>query len=222
VGAGVVGLAIARACAIGGMRVTVIDRGVRFGAETSSRNSEVIHAGIYYPTGSLKARFCVEGRVALLQFLRVANVDYRRCGKLIVATTTEQHDDLKRLIRQAGSNCVDDLVWLSPAEALDLEPELKCTAAVLSPSTGIIDSHAFMNALVVELENAGAVVALRTDFTGTKCHDGLIEVSARSHATPIVLSSWWLVNSAGTRDRPGSTGSRAAGNARPAGPEHRR
>jgi L-2-hydroxyglutarate oxidase LhgO len=104
---------------------------------------------------------------------------------------------LKRLSRQARSNGVDDLVWLSPAEAQYLGPELKCSAAVLSRDTGIIDSHALMNALVVELENAGAMVALRTDFTGAKCHDGLIEVSARSHATPIVLSSRWLVNSAG-------------------------
>lgn len=197
VGAGVVGLAIARACAIGGMRVAVIDRGVRVGAETSSRNSEVIHAGIYYPTGSLKARFCVEGRVALYSFCEAHNIDHRRCGKLIVATTTAQHDNLKRLFRQACSNGVDDLVWLSPAEALYLEPELKCTAAVLSPSTGIIDSHALMNAFVVELESAGATVALRTDFMGAKCHDGLIEISARSDGVPVVLSSRWLVNSAG-------------------------
>ncbi len=197
VGAGVVGLAIARACAIEGMRVAVIDRGVRFGAETSSRNSEVIHAGIYYPTGSLKARLCVEGRVALYSFCESHNVDYRRCGKLIVATTTAQHENLKRLFQQACSNGVDDLVWLSPAEALQLEPELKCTAAVLSPSTGIIDSHAFMNALVVELEDAGGMVALRTDFIGAKCHDGFIEISTRSNGEQVVLSSRWLVNSAG-------------------------
>jgi L-2-hydroxyglutarate oxidase LhgO len=197
VGAGVVGLAIARACAIGGMRVAVIDRGVRFGAETSSRNSEVIHAGIYYPTGSLKARFCVAGSVALYSYCESHDIDYRRCGKLIVARTTEQHDDLKKLFQQARSNGVDDLVWLSRAEALHLEPELECTAAVWSPSTGIIDSHGLMNALVAELENAGGIVALRTDFIGAKCHDGPIEVSARSDATPIMLSARWLVNSAG-------------------------
>jgi L-2-hydroxyglutarate oxidase LhgO len=197
VGAGVVGLAVARACAIAGMRVAVIDRSVRFGDETSSRNSEVIHAGIYYPPGSLKARFCVEGRAALYGFCESRNIDYRRCGKLIVATSTQQHDDLKRLFRQACSNGVDDLVWLSPAEAQFLEPELQCTAALLSPSTGIIDSHALMNALVADLESAGATVALRTEFTGASCRDGIIEVSARIDATRFMLRSRWLVNSAG-------------------------
>jgi L-2-hydroxyglutarate oxidase LhgO len=179
------------------MRVAVVDRGVRVGAETSSRNSEVIHAGIYYPTSSLKARFCVAGRTALYSYCESHDIEYRRCGKLIVATTTEQHDDLEKLIQQARSNGVDDLVWLSRAEALHLEPELDCTGAVWSPSTGVIDSHGLLNALVADLENAGAMVALRTDFIGAKCHDALIQVSARSDATPIVFSSRWLVNSAG-------------------------
>jgi L-2-hydroxyglutarate oxidase LhgO len=197
VGAGVVGLAIARACAIAGMRVVVVERQANFGTETSSRNSEVIHAGIYYPPGSLKARFCVEGRTELYEFCEARHIEYRRCGKLIVATSGGQHDGLQRLFRQAHSNGVSDLMWLSAAEAQSLEPELQCTAALYSPSTGIIDSHGFMGTLAADLEGAGATLALRTAFTGARFRDGFVEVSARSDATCFTLSSHWLVNCAG-------------------------
>jgi L-2-hydroxyglutarate oxidase LhgO len=197
VGAGVVGLAVARACALAGMEVIVIERNARIGAETSSRNSEVIHAGIYYPTGSLKARFCVEGRNALYDFCESRNIDHRRCGKLILAASAHQHDALKRLAQQAHCNGVDDLVFLSPDEARSLEPEVRCTAALWSPSTGIVDSHAVMTALQAELENAAAIVALRTQFIGAKCRNGHVEVSLLGDATPLVLSSNWLINCAG-------------------------
>jgi len=139
----------------------------------------------------------VEGRAALYDFCESRKVEYRRCGKLIVATSTQQHDGLQDLFRQARSNGVDDLVWLTPAEAQLLEPELQCTAALLSPNTGIVDSHGFMTALAAELESAGSIVALRTEFMGAKCRDGIIEVSAQIDAAPFTLRSRWLVNSAG-------------------------
>jgi L-2-hydroxyglutarate oxidase LhgO len=197
VGAGIIGLSVARACAVVGMRVAVIDRDVRVGGGVSSRNSEVIHAGIYYPTGSLKARFCVEGRRALYDFCGLRNIDHRRCGKLILANGAQQNEALMRLFRQASRNGVNDLVWLSPAEAQSLEPDVLCTAAILSPSTGIVDSHAVMMALVAELEGAGATLALRSEFIGASCRSGVVEASLSSDGAPFVLSSNWLINCAG-------------------------
>jgi L-2-hydroxyglutarate oxidase LhgO len=196
VGAGVVGLAIGRACSIAGMRVVVVDRCANVGAETSSRNSEVIHSGLYYPPGSSKARLCVEGCAELYRFCEARHVDYRRCGKLIVATSTRQHDGLRRLLRQAWSNSVE-LQWLGATEAQLLEPELQCTAALYSPSTGIIDSHGLMSVLLADIESAGGMVALRTEFTGARFRDRVVEVSVRSDSTFSTLTSRWLVNSAG-------------------------
>ena len=141
IGAGVVGLACARALARRGIETLILERNGAFGSETSARNSEVIHAGIYYPTGSLKARLCVAGRGQLYDFCATHGVSHRRCGKLIVATSSTQTDRLSALQRQGAANGVDDLRLLSIAEVRAQEPELRCAAALLSPSTGIIDSH---------------------------------------------------------------------------------
>ncbi|EXI90335.1 MAG: L-2-hydroxyglutarate oxidase LhgO [Candidatus Accumulibacter sp. BA-94] len=162
IGAGVIGLACARELARRGIETLIIERSDDFGRETSSRNSEVIHAGLYYPGGSLKATLCVAGRRQLYDFCRSHAVRHRRCGKLIVATAGADEERLAALQTQGEANGVDDLRWLSSAEARALEPELACTAALLSPSTGIIDSHGLMLALLGDAEHAGALLARRS------------------------------------------------------------
>jgi L-2-hydroxyglutarate oxidase LhgO len=160
VGAGVVGLAVARALAGAGREVVIVEAENAFGTATSSRNSEVIHAGIYYPTGSLRAQLCVQGRQRLYAFCEAHGVAHRRCGKLIVATAAGEAEALRHLQRQATANGVADLRWLSAAEAQALEPALRCDAALLSPSTGIVDSHGLMLALLGQAEAHGAMLAL--------------------------------------------------------------
>lgn len=162
VGAGVVGLAVARALALQGREVLVLEREGAIGTGVSSRNSEVIHAGIYYPEGSLKARLCVRGKQLLYAYCAERGIAHRQCGKLIVATTGSQHKALPELVRKASANGVNDLLILSREEALALEPELHCLGAVHSPSTGIVDSHALMLSLQGDLEQAGGMVVLRT------------------------------------------------------------
>ena len=162
IGAGVVGLAVARALALQGREVMVLEAADAIGTGTSSRNSEVIHAGIYYPPGSLKARFCVEGKNLLYAYCVERGVQYSRCGKLIVATSDAQVSQLRGVIAQAAANGVHDLVLLTRQQARALEPQLECVAAVHSPSTGIIDSHALMLALQGDLENAGGLVVLNS------------------------------------------------------------
>ncbi len=166
VGSGVVGLAIAKAAAARGHQVMVLDRNDVIGAETSSRNSEVIHAGLYYPPGSLRARFCVEGKHQLYRFCDDHGVPVARCGKLVVAVTEAEHPALAKIQETAKKNGVNDLVALSPQAARELEPEVRCTAALFSPSTGCIDSHAFMLALQGHAENNGAEIVLRTAVAG--------------------------------------------------------
>ena len=156
IGAGVIGLAAARALALAGREVIVLERAYTIGFETSSRNSEVIHGGLYYPQGSLKARSCVEGRARLYAYCREHGVPYAMLGKLIVATSDEEIPGVEKIEAAARANGVDNLEWLSVAEARRLEPELHCVAALLSPSTGIIDSHALMLAYRGEAEEAGA------------------------------------------------------------------
>lgn len=160
VGAGVVGLAAARALALAGHDVLVVERHAAIGQETSSRSSEVIHAGLYYPPGSLRATLCVEGRRLLYEFADAAGVPVVRCGKLLVAATAEEGPRLDALAANARACGVTDLVALSAAEARRLEPELACAAAVLSPSTGVIDSHALMVALEGHLRAEGGSVVL--------------------------------------------------------------
>ena len=166
IGAGVVGLALARSLALAGREVVVLETEDRLGTGISSRNSEVIHAGIYYPAGSLKARLCVAGNRALYAYCSAHGVAHRRCGKLIVATDQNQVEELRRLQARAEANGVLDLRWLSAEEAQTLEPHLRCQAALLSPSTGIIDSHGLMRALCLEAETHGASLVLRSPVLG--------------------------------------------------------
>jgi L-2-hydroxyglutarate oxidase LhgO len=169
IGAGVVGLAVARALALQGREVWLLEAANAIGTGTSSRNSEVIHAGIYYPQGSLKARLCVAGRALMYAYAAERGIPHRRCGKLIVATQPEQVAQLQAIRLKAAANGVNDLVLLSREEALALEPQLECVAALHSPSTGIVDSHAFMLALQGDLENAGGLVAFNSPLASARC-----------------------------------------------------
>jgi L-2-hydroxyglutarate oxidase LhgO len=169
IGAGVVGLAVARALALQGREVIVLESEGAIGTGTSSRNSEVIHAGIYYAKGSLKARLCVEGKQLLYAYAAERSIPHRRCGKLIVATSEAQVAQLDAIAAKASANGVDDLALLTRDQARALEPQLECLAALYSPSTGIVDSHALMLALQGDLENAGGVVALKSPVTRAEC-----------------------------------------------------
>lgn len=160
IGAGVVGLAVARALALSGREVVLLEAADAIGTGTSSRNSEVIHAGIYYPAGSLKARLCVQGKELLYAYCVEKGVEHRRCGKLIVATNSEQVTQLEQIQQKAVLNGVNDMQLLSRDQAKALEPDLECHAALLSPSTGIVDSHGLMLALQGDMEQAGGVLAL--------------------------------------------------------------
>jgi len=162
IGAGVVGLAIAKALALSGRDTLVLESQGQIGTGISSRNSEVIHAGIYYPPGSLKAALCVSGKVRLYEYCAAVGVKYRRCGKLLVATGSEQVAQLQDIQARALANGVDDLVLLDRSQALALEPALRCEAALLSPSTGITDSHGLMLAYQADLERAGGQVVFNT------------------------------------------------------------
>ncbi len=166
IGAGVVGLAVARAMAAAGLETIVLEQEDRIGTSTSSRNSEVIHAGLHYRPGSLKAQLCVSGKMLLYDYCQDRGIGYSRCGKLIVATSEDEIPDLERIIATARTNCVMDLEMLERAAALELEPELECVAAILSPSTGIIDSHALMLSLQGDLENSGGAVAVESPVVG--------------------------------------------------------
>lgn len=163
-GAGVVGLAVARALALSGREVLVAEAAEAIGTGTSSRNSEVIHAGIYYPEGSLKARLCVEGKHRLYAYCAERGIPHQRLGKLIVATSSEQSRQLASIAERARRNGVNDLVGITGSEARAMEPALSCEAALLSPSTGIVDSHALMLALQGDAENQGAQCVFRTAF----------------------------------------------------------
>lgn len=176
IGAGVVGLAVARALALNGREVMVLEREAAIGTGTSSRNSEVIHAGIYYPFGSLKATLCVRGREALYAYCSERGIPHRRCGKLIVANTPSQLAALPVILTKAAANGVDDLVLLSRDEARAMEPQLECLGAIHSPSTGIVDSHALMLALQGDLENRGGVVV---------CHSGVRELAVTSRGIEV-------------------------------------
>lgn len=190
VGAGVVGLAVARALALRGREVLVLEREGGIGMGTSSRNSEVIHAGIYYSAGSLKARLCVQGRDMLYAYCGERGIAHHRCGKLIVAHTASQVAGLPGVLARARANGVDDLVLLTAGEALALEPQLQCEAALLSPSTGIVDSHGLMLALHGDLENAGGTVVCHSTVEAVEVNDDgfLVGTSdgARLHAVTLI------------------------------------
>lgn len=180
IGAGVIGLAIARELAEHGRQVIVIERNATIGQETSSRNSEVIHAGIYYETDSLKARFCVAGKERLYAYCREKGIAHERCGKVIVAVSEAQEPALAALRERALANGVDDLEWLGAAELQAREPGLKGSAGLWSPSSGIIDSHAFMLALQGDLEHRGGTVAVLSEFRGGRVEGDAIRLRVAS------------------------------------------
>ena len=171
IGAGVVGLAAARALAQTGRDVVILEAADAFGTVTSARNSEVVHAGLYYPTGSRKAQLCVQGREQLYAYCAERGIAHRRCGKLIVATSAAQLDKLDVLHAQARANGVHDLQRLTADEARAMEPALACVAALWSPSTGIVDSHGLMLALLADAEAAGAVLALKSPVQAIEAID---------------------------------------------------
>lgn len=196
IGAGVIGLAIARALAMTGLEVIILEKEGRFGSVTSARNSEVIHAGLYYPEQSLKARFCVAGKRALYEFCKSHHVSHRACGKVIVAAEDDELPALEGLARQGARNGVDDLRLLSAREVHALEPEVRAVGGLWSPDTGILDSHEYMTALLGEAEAASASLACHTPFAGA-------EVTANGFAVrtggsePFRLRTSYLVNAAG-------------------------
>ena len=196
IGAGVIGLAVARQLAQAGREVIVLEAAEGIGTVTSSRNSEVIHAGIYYRAGSLMAQMCVSGKQALYRYCRDHGIPHRNCGKLIVATTAKETEKLQSIRAHAEANGVLDMQLLAGEAARALEPALNCDAALLSPSTGIIDSHAYMLALRGDAEAAGAALAFYTPLARAKAAAGRIEIEAGGEA-PMTLQCNLLVNAAG-------------------------
>lgn len=196
IGAGVVGLAIARALSMRGLSTIVLEKEREFGAGTSSRNSEVIHAGLYYPAGSLKARLCVKGNELLYSFCESHGVHHQRCGKLIVAAEEREIPALEALIAKGIANGCHDLMMLSKSEATAMEPELSCASALLSPSTGIIDSHGLMLALLGDAEDYGCQIAFRAEFLSARkvSEEFLVSVGGNE---PMDLTCSYLVNSSG-------------------------
>jgi L-2-hydroxyglutarate oxidase LhgO len=195
VGAGIVGLAVARALARAGREVVILEAEDAIGTHTSSRNSEVIHAGIYYPRGSLKAHACVAGRQRLYAYCASHGVPHRRCGKLIVASSEAQIPELREILKKAHGNGVDDVVEIPAAEALRMEPALRCVAALHSPSTGIIDSHALMLAYLGDAEAAGAMLALKSSLNAVRMANPGFELQVENTK----IRTRFLVNSAGLR-----------------------
>ena len=210
VGAGVVGLACADALARAGRDVLVVESEGLFGSGVSSRNSEVIHSGIYYPPGSLKARTCVRGRRLLVEFCRFHAVPHRLCGKLVVAATPDQVAGLETLRSRGEANGVEGLRLINWAEALVLEPQLACAGALLSESTGIVDSHALMAALLGRAERHGAQLVLRTRFVAAQVlPQGGFIVRVEDASGETMLESRRLVIAAGLHAP--STAARIAG-----------
>jgi len=198
-GAGVVGLAIGREAARRGWETLVLEATEAIGTQTSSRNSEVIHAGIYYPAGSLKARLCVDGRDRLYRFAEAHHVAHSRCGKLIVATTAGQEPLLSAIAASARSCGVDDLIPLDAAQARELEPALNCTAALLSPSTGIIDSHGLMLALRGDAEEHGALICFNTSIVSGRIEPDrmILQTFDRTDGREYEIAAKRFINAAG-------------------------
>ena len=197
IGAGVVGLAVARRLAQPGQNLFIIERHGSFGEETSSRNSEVVHAGIYYPTHSLKARLCVAGRDALYDYCQTHNIPHKRCGKLLVATNQNEEQQLATLNKQAEDNGVCNLVYLTKEELQKREPALQATAALLSPDTGIIDSHSLMQSLLTDATTRGAELVTGTQIQTIRHHPEGFVITARTEDDTYQFLTHTLINSAG-------------------------
>ncbi len=197
VGAGVVGLAIARALAAHGRDVLVLEAERSIGTGTSSRNSEVVHAGIYYPAGSLKARLCVSGRRQLYDYCAARGVAHRKLGKFVVGTQPAHEAKLAGILAHARGNGVENIDWIDPRAACDAEPALHCIAALHSQETGIVDSHALMLALQGDLENAGGMVAFDAPLARATRDGGDGFVVTTGGEAPVTLGCDWIVNAAG-------------------------
>lgn len=196
IGAGAVGLACAAELARRGREVLVAEAAAGIGSGTSSRNSEVIHAGIYYPTGSLRHRLCTAGRRKLYQYLAARNVAHRKCGKLIVATAAEEEPQISSLHQRALANDVESMSLLTRAEALALEPNLNCVSALFSGETGIVDSHGYMLALRGDLEAHGGMIAFNAPVLRGRGSPSSFEVQVGG-ASPALVKSSTMVNAAG-------------------------
>jgi len=195
IGAGVVGLAVARALAMQGREVWLIEQESQVGMQTSSRNSEVIHAGIYYPQSSLKAKLCVKGRRLLYDYCEAKKIPFKRCGKLIVAKDQSQITDLKRIEQRALANGVDDLRFLDKAAVQKIEPKLDVVAALLSPSTGILDSHAYMQQLLADYQNASGQLVLNTALSVSHVRQHGITFNLQGQEAQLTVK--YCVNAAG-------------------------
>lgn len=192
-----VGLAIARQLALDGREVIILESENAIGTATSSRNSEVIHAGIYYPQGSLKARSCVEGRALLYRYCGERGIPHIRCGKLIVATDAAQLGELEAIRKKAHANGVSDVAWLTLDEAHAMEPAVACVGALHSPSTGVIDSHALMLAMLGDAESHGAMLAFLSRVERASVRgDAAIELEVGG-AEPMHLAARSVVNASG-------------------------
>lgn len=196
IGGGVVGLAVARRLAMLGRQVVLFEAEKATGQHTSSRNSEVMHAGIYYPTGSLKARLCVQGRRMLASYCTERGIAWRRIGKLVVAVRDEEISELERLKAQAEANGVGDVTWLEREEVRKLEPAVTCARALASPSTGLVDSHGLMRALAADAQRAGADIVLASPVVGGELADGGIDLDIGGRE-PVRFRFATVVNSAG-------------------------
>ncbi len=197
IGAGVVGLAIAARLSKHLSNVLVIDKNAGFGEEISSRNSEVIHAGIYYPKGSLKAELCVAGKQALYEYCQQRHIPYNNIGKLIVAQNAEEETYLQEMIEKAAANGVDDLGWVSAKKMRAMEPNLSASAALLSPSTGIVDVHSYMRSLLAEIEQNNGKFVARTELERVECSDSGFVVTLNCEDEQLKISSKYVINSAG-------------------------
>jgi len=197
IGAGVIGLAVARAIALEGHEVLLLEVEDTFGTQTSSRNSEVIHAGIYYPANSLKASTCVRGKTLLYEYCTQRGINHRQLGKLIIANSEQQIEILKDYLARGRANGVDDLSLLSGEQLHRLEPEVSGVAALWSPSTGIVDSHGLMLGLLGDFENAAGTLVTRSRARRFNAVADGFEIEVETGGVSMVLRSKWLVNSAG-------------------------
>lgn len=196
IGAGIIGLAIARELALKGLDVVVLESANNFGEGISSRNSEVVHAGLYYPPNSLKAKFCLEGSAEIYTYCLTHNIPYRQCGKLIVATDEKQTTALERIKQNAEQCGVENLHWLSAERVNHIEPEVFCHAALLSPRTGIVDSHALMQSFKWDAEKAGAVFVFKSPLISAEILSNGFQLHIKGCENETIIANH-LINAAG-------------------------